>query len=99
MEEIKELFKTILGPATIGFAIICLINWFKMFPGADDEKLSPLWPGVAAILGASLLSLYAWIFFGITGAKDVAVIVVVGAFLGFATAGLYKLGGKLTNDI
>ena len=97
MEELLALFKTILGPATIGLAIICLVNWFKMFPGAQDPKLSALWPGVAAILGAALLALYAWVIFGITNIKDVAVIIVVGAFLGFATSGLYTGLGKVGN--
>ncbi len=97
MEELLALFKTILGPATIGLAIICLINWFKMFPGADNVKLAPLWPGVAAILGALLLMLYAWVMFSVTNIKDVAIIVVVGAFFGFATAGLYTGLGKIGN--
>jgi len=97
MEELLALFKTILGPATIGLAIVCIINWFKMFPGADNVKLAPLWPGISAVLGAILLVLYAWVIFGITNIKDVAVIVVVGAFLGFATSGLYTGLGKVGN--
>lgn len=97
MEELLELFKTILGPATIGLAIICLINWFKMFPGAQTENLKSLWPGIAAILGAVLLLLYAWVLFGITDIKSVTVIIVVGIFLGLGTAGLYTGLSKIGN--
>jgi len=95
MEEILGLFKTILGPGMIVGAIVAIVNWFKMFPGAQDPKKAPLWPGVAGILGAILLMLYAWILFSITGIKDVTVVVIVGFFLGLSTAGLYKLADKI----
>jgi len=95
MEEILELFKGILGPVTLGLAIIGIINWFKMFPGAQNPDLAPLWPGIAGILGSALLSLYAWILFGITNIKDVTIVIVVGFFLGLSVAGLYKLADKI----
>jgi len=95
MEGMIDIFKSILGPGTIIFAIICLINWFKMFPGAQADKYKPLWPGLAAILGAILLLLYSWVIFGITDLKSVTIVVVVGIFIGFASAGLYKLADKI----
>lgn len=95
MDEIIALFKTILGPAAIGAAIVAIVNWFKIIPGAQDPKLSALWPGVAAVLGGGLFTLYAWVVFGLASAQHIVIVAIVGFFLGLAAAGIYKLADKI----
>ena len=95
MNEFVELFKTILGPATIGLAIIAIINWIKMLPGAQNVKLGWLWVLLAGIFGSSLSVLYVWIVAGFADIKELIMVIVVGFFLGLGSAGVYKLADKV----
>lgn len=87
-----ELFESVFAPLAFIGAIIAVVNWFKMIPGADNENLKAVWPGVAIAVGM----IGQIVFVVLTGQPElIPVAIAIGFILGLAAAGLYKLSDKI----
>lgn len=92
--EYLELFKSVFAPIAFIAVIIAVVAWFKMIPGAENEKLKAVWPGVAIAVGIAGQV----VFVILMGQPElIKIAIAIGVVLGLAAAGLYKFGDKIRN--
>lgn len=86
----ETIFKQMFAPQYVILLIIAVVAWFKMIPGAQNENLKALWPGVAVITGIITQVYYALII-----GEPINLAIGVGVGLGLMAAGLYKVADKI----
>ncbi|MDD5013842.1 MAG: hypothetical protein PHW73_01910 [Atribacterota bacterium] len=84
-----DIINSSFAPAFAVFIVIAIVAWFKMIPGAQNENLKALWPGVAIMAGIGTQIYYALI----TG-QSINLAIGVGVVIGLTAAGLYKVADK-----
>ena len=86
----QDLFNNAFGPAAAVLIIVAVVTWFKMIPGAQNEKLNFIWPAVAIVTGIGTQ-----IYYALINGLPINTAIGIGIVLGLTAAGLYKIADKI----